>query len=207
MRCRICNAYIPEGATHCLECGSDLNPPIVCQRCGAETSPNARYCRTCGNPVSMPPEVPYPGPSGPSPAQESSPVVAKCPVCGSQIPTGLIYCPTCGTNQSAVSSPTSDAQTIHSDSKSADETVSHPDGSESSGPAYDHTEVIDAAKPCPRCGTVLRGSGRFCYNCGRFMGGDIEDVICPACGANNILRYARCQYCGADLPPRQKIST
>lgn len=185
MRCKVCNAYIPEGATHCLDCGSQFEDIIVCQHCATELPSHAKFCNRCGKPALKPGEFKksLESPSS-TRAQSNLPGSTQCPRCAGDVPQGTLYCPTCGTNVSRMNEP------VESNRVSIVET----------GPV----EKTDSAQPCPRCGTEPRGSGRFCHNCGRFLSSDIEDVICPQCGATNILRYAKCQYCGSDLPTRPK---
>lgn len=183
MRCKVCQAYIPEGATYCLECGAEVNgtPEIVCQRCGAAVSKRASYCRKCGAPIEHEKEA------SEEKSSRQSAGVTKCPRCGEEVPAGIRYCPNCGTNQDR---PQEELPT--STEKPTEEKLSE----KMPGPS----DLVPDADECPRCGTAPRGIGRFCYNCGRFLGSDIEDVICPECGATNPLRYIRCQYCGAGLP-------
>lgn len=182
MRCTACKSYIPEGATHCLDCGSSFDQIAICQHCGAEISVSARFCNKCGMPKSASGEIS-------NHLEIKTPVnstgdegAVECSRCGENVPAGVQYCPTCGTNVTLnrKSEPEQSTGVVTSESDPTD-----PD-----------TDIPE----CPRCGTVPRGSARFCHNCGRFHGSDIEDVICPYCGATNSLRYARCQYCGTDLP-------
>jgi ribosomal protein L40E len=189
MRCRACNAYIPEGATHCLECGAGLEPELVCQRCGAAASPSARFCRKCGAPL-----TPWPAARPPEPVPRSARESVlgdsqSCSRCGSAVPSGTLYCPSCGLSQAS----------IQPKAESSDHQETSVEG--------DATEPAAGANPCPVCGAELRGSARFCHECGRFLGTDIEHVICPACGADHSLRYSRCQYCGAEIPRPQKPLT
>jgi predicted amidophosphoribosyltransferase len=184
MRCKICNAYVPEGATHCLDCGSQFEDIIVCQTCAAELSSKAKFCNRCGTPARKPdayknPEFTIQEKS----STESGPI--ECYRCGGNVPKGTIYCPTCGINVSKIDEPAQPAVVTVVESDPTEKSVTVP--------------------ACPRCGAIPRGSGRFCHNCGRFHGSDIEDVICPNCGATNVLRYARCQYCGNELPSPPKI--
>ncbi len=183
MRCKTCNAYVPEGATHCLDCGADLEPAPVCRRCGTVAYPNARFCRICGAVLTASPSTQPDRSRELRPADPEALPAAPCPRCGFNVAQGVIYCPSCGTSRTAPPPPLDRAEVAEIDS-----------------PGPDTARAVPGAQPCPRCGTPPRGSGRFCFHCGRFLGGDIEDVICPRCGATNILRYARCQYCGADLP-------
>lgn len=184
MRCKVCNAYIPEGATYCLDCGSQFDDIILCQGCGAELQSVAKFCNRCGKSVVIPDD--FKSPERKEQNGYTSPYGSiECQRCGVEVSRGTIYCPTCGTNV------TKSGELVRA------EGVTIVD----SAP----TEKTDDLKPCPRCGAEPRGSGRFCHNCGRYHGSDIEDVICPNCGATNILRYARCQYCGHELPPPLKI--
>jgi len=167
MRCPSCNAYIPEGATHCLECGYDPNPQDLCQKCGAELHKGARFCNRCGAPVLA--KKPSPAP----PVKQSG----KCIKCGGDLVEGQQYCPWCGTSQE----------------NENPEPVTGP----LSAPSP--TGIPEGHAQCPRCGTPPRGNARFCFECGHFLGGEIEEVICRSCGSTNALRYVRCQYCGAKL--------
>ena len=185
MRCEKCNAYIPEGATYCHECGMPLDSSTLCQKCGTPTSPKSKFCRKCGAPVdqrigkSMNPKA--------ASAIRQEAAQARCPRCNSGIPSGTKYCPTCG----------SSIETIITKEEKIPEI-------EVIIEKRDPPEPVEGASPCPICGTISRGSGRFCHECGKLLMTDIEDVICPTCGSTNILRYARCQYCGQDLPARPK---
>jgi len=183
MRCRTCNAYIPEGATHCIECGTSTDPVLTCQKCGTEAPMNARFCRICGDPMRPPPDLPGRGPD-PSVSRETL-SGGTCPRCGSTVKAGVQYCPTCGTSQVAP-----EQTAIKSEPEPP---LAESENTEALEPAVD---VIS----CPKCGTIPRGEGRFCYNCGRFLQSDISETICPSCGATNTLRYSRCQYCGASMP-------
>jgi ribosomal protein L40E len=196
MRCKVCNGYIPEGATHCLDCGSMLDNIIICQRCAAELPARAIFCIKCGckviNPDGMKPDKPERvgvGTINSSRTESKGTDTEKqslrrkqieCQRCGAIVPDTIRYCPTCGPNVSWKIEPASSQEVII----------------DKASPV----EKSDALSQCPRCGTIPRGSSRFCHVCGRFLGSDIEDIICPQCGSANILRYARCQYCGADLP-------
>jgi RNA polymerase subunit RPABC4/transcription elongation factor Spt4 len=180
MRCKICNAYIPEGLDRCLECGAGPEPEQVCQKCGTLVSASARFCRKCGSPLLPPPDIAVQPRSAPSPVKSSADA-PPCPKCGSYVPVGLKYCPTCGALQSS-GQPLPDTYTpmkIASDQDWTDKTG-------------------DSA--CPKCGAEPRGSGRFCYSCGRFLKSETYEIICPECGSRDTLRYSRCQFCGADLP-------
>lgn len=176
MRCEKCNAYIPEGANICLECGNSAIKEIVCQKCGTSTSPNAKFCKKCGAKLTLPPDV--------TTVQSDNP---PCEKCGSRIPVGVKYCPTCGTSREKKDHTAAGTQT--------------PEEINETDSAF---ERHDENKKCISCGTILRSTGRFCHECGKFQGTDIEDVICPSCGLTNILRYARCQYCGKPLPSKEK---
>jgi RNA polymerase subunit RPABC4/transcription elongation factor Spt4 len=176
MRCNICNAYIPEGAGKCLECGAGPEPEQVCQKCGTLSSAKARFCRKCGAGL-VPPAPPNPEWA----AHTDSPACGRC---GYLVPTGIGYCPACGLEQPG-------AQTIKAPAVAAP-----------APPREDRqeTDPLDGEPACPTCGATPRGSGRFCYECGRFLCSEVIDVICPACGSTSSLRYVRCQFCGADLP-------
>jgi len=178
MRCRVCNAYVPEGATHCIECGTSTEPALTCQKCGTEAPTKARFCRKCGEPLS-------PAPDFPVKADSPAGTTALCPRCGAVVGEGVVHCPVCGTNQE-----------IGDQTQARIEPEPTPDGSDSE----DAVEPSEDVQPCPRCGTVPRGEGRFCYHCGRFLDTDIAEAICASCGAANTLRYSRCQYCGANMP-------
>jgi len=184
MRCKVCNAYIPEGAIHCLECGEEIEECIICQKCGTQLSSQAAFCTKCGAPVSRPASPRRPDDPAPLPGKPPQPGIHTCFRCGNKVPDGVKYCPVCGTSHDWIDNPAPKPVEPEYISPDPDPQVTKPEGG-----------------TCPRCGTELRGNARFCYNCGRFQKSDIVDVICPACGAANILRYARCQYCGADLPP------
>jgi predicted amidophosphoribosyltransferase len=190
MRCRICQAYIPEGATYCLECGADIDsmPEVVCQRCGSAVSRQASYCRKCGAPIE---------PEGNPRAENQDKISAtatSCPRCGAEVPAGIRYCPNCGTNQEH-----------RNEEKPATVETAPPEKPIEN--LHQAVEVLPDAYECPRCGAPARGLGRFCYNCGRFLRSDVEDVICPECGSTNPLRYIRCQYCGAGLPSSPESDT
>jgi ribosomal protein L40E len=183
MRCKVCNAYIPEGAIHCLECGNEIDEAIVCQICGARMGLDARFCNRCGSNVKKPAKARIP--------DHLTDIVhgkvgRKCFRCGNQVPDETQYCPTCGTSVGGDVTESVPADPVESTDEQG----------------IDHAEPVPGAESCPRCGTEVRGTGRFCFNCGRFHGSDIEDVLCASCGASNTLRYARCQYCGKDLPSR-----
>lgn len=185
MRCESCNAYIPEGSTYCLECNTPLDSVFTCQRCGASTSEKAKFCRKCGYPIIPPPGISM----HVEPEKNKDIAKHKCLRCGNEVPSGIRYCPICGTNQDK-----------HRD---AGESINDVD-TEKSENKSNPTDLAGSGLVCPLCGTAARGSGRFCHDCGKFLGGDIEDVLCPSCGATNILRYARCQYCGKELPARKE---
>ena len=189
MRCKSCQAYIPEGATYCLECGADIEsmPDVVCQRCGSAVSKQAGYCRKCGAPVEL---------EGKGSDKQGAKTVTptSCPRRGSEVPVGIRYCPTCGTNQDR-------REAVQpAPVKTVPEEMPRED-------LHEAAEVVPDAENCPRCGAPPRGLGRFCYNCGRFLHSDVEDVICPECGSTNPLRYIRCQYCGAGLPSLPESDT
>jgi len=191
MRCTICNAYIPEGVERCLECGAGPEPEQVCQRCGTLVGARARFCRKCGAALAhahgSSVETKRQSPA-PTPARSAQP---PCPRCGAYVPVGIKYCPACGINQDTVASK-----------------PENPPASAPAPPVQPVSVLADTSeatartgngKACPACGAEPRGTGRFCYACGRFLGTDVEDIICPVCGAACSLRYARCQYCGSEL--------
>src|SRR5882724_10731968 len=64
MRCPHCDAYTPDGAKLCIECGTPLTPR--CPQCGADTLPRAKFCGACGTPLTAqspaPPAAPPPSP-------------------------------------------------------------------------------------------------------------------------------------------------
>jgi len=175
MRCQICHAYIPEGAEKCLECGSPLEPEQLCQKCGAIAGPAARFCRKCGAALTPPPKNALE-----DPISTASSAKVTCFRCGTIVPTGIKYCPSCGIN---LEKRKKESENL----TQAQEKLSNC------------VKPIEGTK-CPSCGTELRGTGRFCYECGRFLGTDLEDVICPSCGAIHSMRYSRCQYCGKEIP-------
>jgi ribosomal protein L40E len=180
MRCKVCNAYIPQGAGRCLECGAELEPETVCQRCGAMAGPSARFCRKCGAPMVPPPQA-----SSDSQISHQINQAAKfraCNRCGSNIPEGIKYCMKCGTSQDSVYPSGQSVPSDLTDSAVSNMTASDPDKSR-----------------CPACGTEARGAGRFCFVCGRFIGSELMTCVCPACGANSSIKYSRCQYCGGDF--------
>lgn len=195
MRCVSCNSYIPEGATYCLECGVnvDSTPTVTCQKCGASTSASAKFCRKCGATLYPPPDY-RKGDSHKITGLEVYPG-QTCPRCGEPLGTSTKYCRNCGILVSGYSKPDS----------AAPEKVKSPSVDEKNSKIEipEAVEINDEVKACPKCGTKARGSGRFCYECGKFLGSDVEDVICPECGMSNILRYARCQYCGGKLPSKR----
>lgn len=183
MRCTECKSYIPEGALHCPECGRPARLEKVCRKCGATTDSRARYCRKCG--------AAFEHPAGPAAIEEQPDSKVpkqkrKCALCGSNVPDDVQYCPSCGTNQDVPDGKID----LHIKPKADTDSSA--------------TDAVEEAV-CPACGTEIRGSGRFCYACGRFMDSDVEDVICPKCGAHNSLRYSRCQYCGASIPSPPKL--
>ena len=176
MRCKVCKAYIPEGATSCFECGDVLGTELICQKCGAEIKRGAAFCYKCRHPVYEPPPIKVPE----IPEDVSNSVA--CPKCGEIIPANIIYCPACGINRQNYMEEKSEPVSV--DQPLSDST----------------TDIVGNERVCPRCGTSRRGSGRFCHNCGRFLGTDIADTICPICGSRSPLRYIRCQYCGNEIP-------
>lgn len=74
--CPSCNAEMPEGSKFCLECGSKVEilaeNEMICPACGKKT-PKGKFCMECG-----------------------SPLVAKCPNCGVEVPNGAKFCLECG---------------------------------------------------------------------------------------------------------------
>jgi ribosomal protein L40E len=194
MRCRVCNAYVPEGATYCLDCGTnlELEPEVVCQRCGNSTSPDARFCRKCGAEMTKPTETrPAVAVTDRNRAGGDREAGGVCRRCGGSIPEGVVYCPSCGTSRESPTYPQAPPGGASKRSLEVNPIA-----------VADPTEPTEGVEACPRCGSAARGTGRFCHNCGRFLGTDIEDVICADCGATSPLRYPRCQYCGADLPSK-----
>jgi ribosomal protein L40E len=182
MRCLICNAYIPEGALRCLECGAEPEAELVCQRCGTLVRSSARFCRKCGSPIQ-----PRPAPSVQTESvSDSGPT--SCPAhacrrCGHLVPSGTKYCLSCGSNQE-----NSDQETQPSINDNVIDIVNRM------------ISTIPNSNACPACGTEPRGSGRFCYACGRFLASELTEVVCPKCGYTSSMRYSRCQYCGHELP-------
>lgn len=75
--CPKCGNKLPAGAKFCLECGTKievLDPnEIICPSCGEKT-PKGKFCMKCGTPL-----------------------VNKCPSCGSEVPQGGKFCLECGT--------------------------------------------------------------------------------------------------------------
>ncbi len=186
MRCKVCDAYIPEGAIQCLECGTPTEIELLCQRCGAPTNARARFCRKCGAPLKPDQEdIAQPPRHEPATGADLS-QDRTCAKCGENVPAGIQYCPSCGTSQaiSALEAPETERD--------------QPAGSS------DATAPTEDSEKCPACGAEPRGSGRFCYACGRFLGSDVEEIVCPACGAISSLRYSRCQHCGEELPAPSK---
>jgi len=181
MRCTVCNAYIPEGAGQCLECGAGPDPEQVCQKCGTLVGGRARFCRKCGAPMLGPVAPAKPVQAAPLEGLDSS----KCAQCGSYVPVGIRYCPECGSEQKK--------PMVLTPAKPAVPAVEV--SSEALLPA-------EGEAKCPACGTEPRGSGRFCHECGRFLRTDLVDIICHSCGSIATLRYSRCQHCGSDLPSR-----
>ncbi len=185
MRCSNCTSYVPDGATHCLDCGKSVEPHTRCDKCGMKLVASARYCRFCGHDLSA---VTVPVKDNlPDSSEGASKPDANCKMCGARL-GGNDYCPQCGMNQKLL------------DEKPEKQKAEITGDTSTESQDWQTTEA-ENEKPCPRCGTVPRGTGRFCYVCGRMLRSDIEDVPCPSCGMKNILRYSRCQYCGSDLPP------
>jgi RNA polymerase subunit RPABC4/transcription elongation factor Spt4 len=166
----------------CLECGAEPEAELVCQRCGTLVRSTARFCRKCGSPI-----LPRPDASGQpeSISAATAPVspAHACRKCGHLVPAGVQYCLSCGSNQES-----SNQEPQHSSSETVLDNVNSM------------TFPIPNASACSACGTEPRGSGRFCYECGRFLASEVTEVVCPKCGYNCILRYSRCQYCGYQLP-------
>jgi RNA polymerase subunit RPABC4/transcription elongation factor Spt4 len=164
-----------------MECGTPISSDRLCQKCGAVMDTMARFCRKCGAPMKDYPGAGLSATLEPTESETAS-KERKCRLCGAKVPEAVQYCPSCGTNQDILEGKVDLRQAAKVELES--------------DPAVPR-EDLDA---CPACGTEARGSGRFCYACGRFIGSDIEDVICPKCGSTSSLRYLRCQYCGAEIP-------
>ena len=77
IQCPKCGNTLPANAKFCLECGTKIEVPaageMICPSCGQKT-PAGKFCMQCG-----------------------SPLVNKCPNCGTEIPAGGKFCLECGT--------------------------------------------------------------------------------------------------------------
>jgi membrane protease subunit (stomatin/prohibitin family) len=73
-KCPKCKAELPENAKFCLECGEKIvtQSGIKCPQCG-EITPAGKFCLHCGTPI-----------------------VRKCPKCGTDVPANGKFCLECG---------------------------------------------------------------------------------------------------------------
>ena len=47
-QCNVCQAFIPDGAKFCPECGAKLDPQTVCSNCGFQNGSVFKFCPECG---------------------------------------------------------------------------------------------------------------------------------------------------------------
>lgn len=74
--CPNCSAEVPQNSKFCLECGTKIEilaeNEMICPACGKKTN-KGKFCMECG-----------------------SPLAAKCPKCGAELPNGSKFCLECG---------------------------------------------------------------------------------------------------------------
>jgi membrane protease subunit (stomatin/prohibitin family) len=75
--------------------------------------------------------------------------------------------------------------------------------------------VQEQTKKCPKCGSIVPVSAKFCPNCGYDFSSE-DTMTCPYCGAKIPKNYKfcpncgkplslKCPKCGADIPPGAKF--
>lgn len=104
MKCKQCEAELPEEAKFCVFCGTEQESPdenegaaqevkpTMCWQCGAELPEEAKFCFFCGT------SQENPGASEGA-AQEAWPTV--CWQCGAELPEEAAFCGFCGAERKA----------------------------------------------------------------------------------------------------------
>jgi ribosomal protein L40E len=165
--CSRCGAEVPAGSRFCSQCGGpvEMAKPLtldtVCPSCGAVVTAGNKFCNRCGATLAQPaaqtaqpvfqptapvanPIVPPTTPKVPMP-EPAAPVTGDlCKYCGSPVPAGNNFCPTCGQSVGEPEPP------VVQDA--AFEPVTEQSG--------------DVARFCSNCGATLVAGTRFCVECG-----------------------------------------
>jgi ribosomal protein L40E len=162
--CSRCGAEVPAGSRFCNHCGGpvEMAKPLtldtVCPSCGAVVTAGNKFCNRCGTTLTQP-AAQTARPTVPSAAQTAQPVVPpttpkvpmsapvtgdQCKYCGSPIPAGNNFCPTCGQSVGNTEPP------VVQDTPFVP--VTEPSG--------------EAAMFCSNCGATLVAGTRFCVECG-----------------------------------------